>query len=112
MSKRELLIAPLQPDLQTHILHSLEAEGGADVLAPRVVVAPTAAVVEHLRRTQAGQAASSLHLVAHTWRSLAAALTASERRREARRILSVEAAAWHARTFLARERRPPGFFET
>jgi hypothetical protein len=111
MSKRELLIAPLQPDLQTQILQSLETAGRTDVLAPRLVVAPTAAVVEHLARTQASRYASSLHLVAHTWRSLAAALTAPERRGEERQILSVEAAAWHARTFLARERRPPGFFD-
>ncbi|UCE03642.1 MAG: exodeoxyribonuclease V subunit gamma [Candidatus Latescibacterota bacterium] len=111
MSKRELLIAPLQPDLQTQLLQSLETEGRGDVLAPRIVVAPTAALVEHLGRTQARRHASSLHLVAHTWWSLAAALTAPERRGEGRRILSLEAAAWHARTFLARERRPPGFFD-
>jgi CRISPR/Cas system-associated exonuclease Cas4 (RecB family) len=110
-TQRELFEAALFPELQRHVVDSLCAVARARPLAPLYVVAPTRIVVDHLARTTARERARVLHLRHLSWESLATALTSAERRAEGRARLTSSAAAWQARLFLARERRPRGFFD-
>lgn len=110
-TQRELFEGALFPQLQRQVIESLCAIAHTQPLAPLYVLAPTRLVVDHLARTSARERSRVLHLRHLTWEGLAAALTAAERRAEGRTLLSGAAAAWQARLFLARERRPHGFFD-
>jgi RecB family exonuclease len=103
----QLVVAAGAARLQQQMLSELQEEAAA----PQWLLVPSTALVDHLRRAAAWQSGCAPDIRPLSFLELAQRLTAAERRRDGRVLLSPHAAGWLARRHLDRRRLPAGFFD-